>query len=80
MTNYINKILEIFNIQMLDHIIVTEKDFHSMGKNYEINHDFKNEKIDFLQTTLLDEENQKLKKEIKVLKEKLVKNKQKNDR
>lgn len=79
-TNYTNKILEIFNIQMVDHIIVTEKDFHSMGKYNEITRNFKNEKIDFLENTLLNEENQKLKKEIKNLKEKSTKNKQKNDR
>ena len=65
---------------MVDHIIVTEKDFHSMGKYNEINRNFKNEKIDFLENTLLNEENQKLKKEIKSLKEKSTKNKQKNDR
>ncbi len=79
-TNYTNKILEIFNIQMVDHIIVTEKDFRSMGKYNEINRDFKNERISFVENIFLNEENQKLKEEIKNLKEKSVKNKQKYDR
>lgn len=79
-TNYTKKILEIFNIQMVDHIIVTEKDFHSMGKYNEIDCNFKNEKIDFLENTFLNEENEKLKKEIKKLKENSTKNKKKDDR
>lgn len=79
-TNYTNKILEIFNIQMIDHIIVTEKDFYSMGKYNEINRDFKNGKIDFLEYAFLKEENQKLKNENKSLKEKSSKNKKKDDR
>lgn len=64
-TNYTSKVLKIFNIDLLDHIIVTEKDYHSMGKYNEINYDFSDYKLNFVENTLLKEENEKLKAEIK---------------
>lgn len=79
-TNYTNKILEIFNIRMLDHIIVTEKDYHSMGKYNEIKYDYKDNKLDFAENIFLKEENEKLKENIKKMTQKLQKNKHKDDR
>lgn len=80
LTNYTSKVLEIFNIRMLDHIIVTEKDYYSMGKFNEINRDFKDNKLDFIENTFLKEENEKLKENIQNLTKKVQKNKCKNDR
>lgn len=66
-TNVTNKILEIFNIELLDHIIVTEKDYISMDNIKKITRDFNDELIDRMSKGLLLEENQKLKKEIEDL-------------
>lgn len=80
LTNYTNKILDFFKIHLVDHIIVTEKDYYSMGKYNEINRDFSNNKLSFVENTFLNEENQKLKNEIQILNKKLPKNKHKDDR
>lgn len=74
-SNKTSKMLKCFNIRLVDHIIVTEKDYHSMGK--EINYEFSNTELAFMDNTFLQEENQKLKNEIKNLKEK-IKSKNKN--
>ena len=79
-TNITNKLLKTFNIELLDHIIVTEKDYYSMGKFNEINRDFKDNKLDFVESTFLKEENEKLKENIQNLTKKVQKNKCKNDR
>lgn len=79
-TNYTNKILEIFNIRLEDHIIVTDKDYYSMGKYNDINRKFENSKLDFVENTFLKEENEKLKEDIKKLNKQLQKNKYKCDR
>lgn len=80
LSNYTNKILQFFNIRMLDHIIVTEKDYYSMGRNNEIDFEFTNNKIEFVESTFLKEENEKLKENIKELTKKIQKNKYKDDR
>lgn len=59
----------------LDHIIVTEKDYYSMGKYNEINYEFKNDRLNFIENTFLKEENQKLNEKIDMLINKLEKNK-----
>ena len=76
-TNYTIKVLEIFNIRMLDHIIVTSKDYCSMGKNNEIDFNFKDSKLEFIASTFLKEENEMLKREMKKL---TTKNKNKDAR
>lgn len=70
LTNYTSKILELFNIRMIDHIIVTDKGYYSMGKNNEIDFNFKDNKLEFVESTFLKEENEKLKEKIKKLTEK----------
>lgn len=80
LTNYTNKILEIFNIKMVDHIIVTEKEYYSMGKYNKINLNFTDNKLDFVESTFLKEENEKLKEDIKKLTKKIQKNKYNNER
>lgn len=80
LTNYTSKILGIFNITMIDHIIVTEKGYYSMGKYNQINRDFTNDKLNFVESTFIKEENIKLKEEIKILTNKIKKNKNRIER
>lgn len=83
LTNYTYKILKIFNIEMVDHIIVTEREYHSMTKYNDMDFQFSNDKLEFVQNTFLEEENEKLKREIKEMKAimgKSQKNKYKEDR
>lgn len=70
-TNVVNQILKVFNIQLLDHVIVTEKEYISMEQIEKITRDYYDNPIDKMSKGLLIEENQKLKKEIQELKEKL---------
>ena len=65
-TNITNKLLKTFNIELLDHIIVTETSYISMNKTKNIDKD-----INLLEKALLVEENTKLKNEIKELNYKL---------
>lgn len=67
LTNVTNRFLNIFNIQLLDHIIVAENGFLSMVKENEINRDYKNDDIKFIENTLIIEENTRLKKELEKL-------------
>ena len=48
-TNITNKLLKIFNIELLDHIIVTETSYISMNKTKNIDKEFKNEDINLLE-------------------------------
>ena len=66
-TNVTNKFLNIFSIQLLDHIIVAENGYLSMGKENEINRDYKNDDIKFIENTFVIEENTRLKKELQNL-------------
>lgn len=74
-TNVTNEILKVFNIKLLDHIIVTEKDYMSMDKIKKIGNEKKISSIDNLQKGLLKEENERLKKQIEELQAKVGKNK-----
>lgn len=76
LTNSMKKLLEVFNIIFLDHIIVSEKGFLSMGETKAIDEAYENDKFNFLEKVLLFEENNKLKTEIEELNKKLY-NKQK---
>lgn len=80
LTNYTNKILEVFNIKMVDNIIVTNKDYYSMGRYNEIDFNFENHKLDFAEKTFLKEENERLKNKVKELNKKIQKNKNRDDR
>lgn len=70
-TNVTAKILEPFNIQLLDHIIVTERDFISMQKAKKINKEYENDSINNMSKGLLLEENERLKKQLNELQQKL---------
>lgn len=68
LTNITNQILRTFGIELLDHIIVTEKEFISMEKIKEFNRNYTSDAIDKMQKGFLLEENKRLKQEIEILK------------
>lgn len=63
-TNKINKFLGIFNIELLDHIIVTENGYLSMMQEKQIDKNYTNNDIKFIEKTILIEENNRLKQKI----------------
>ena len=69
-TNITNKFLNVFNVQLLDHIIVTENEHLSMVKEKLVNRDYCDENIDVIDKTLIIEENLRLKNENEKLKNK----------
>ena len=74
-TNITNNLLKSFNIELLDHIIVTEKGYISMEKIKKFNKNYSNDEINKVEKQFLFEENLKLKLEI----EKLQNNKEKEE-
>lgn len=74
-TDVTNEMLKVFNIQLQDHIIVTEKDFISMNKIQKIGKEKNIKSIDVLQKGLLIEENERLKQHINELQEEIRNNK-----
>ena len=74
-TNITNNLLKTFNIELLDHIIVTEKEYISMEKIKKFNKNYSNDEINKVEKQFLFEENLKLKQEI----EKLQNNKEKEE-
>lgn len=67
LTNITREILKVFNIQLIDHIIVTEKEHISMDKMEKINKEYKDEFINNMSKGLLLEENIRLKHKIEEL-------------
>ena len=63
-TNTANKFLKTFNIQLMDHIIVTENDYTSMGSLNLINENNIDPKFQFVDKFLLIVENKKLKEKL----------------
>lgn len=72
-SNVMNRLLEAFDIELLDHIIVTEDGYMSMMKEKNINLQYTNDSIDFLNIFLVFDENNKLKEEKSALLEKIAK-------
>lgn len=72
-TNVTKKLLKTFNIELIDHIIVTENDYSSMLETKVIKEDFENKKTKEMNMNFLIEENIALKNENKELKNKLQK-------
>jgi DNA repair protein RadC len=62
-TDVVSKLLKVFNIEMLDHIIVTEDNYISMMYLKRLENNYVDERINFLDKVLLSEENNRLKKE-----------------
>lgn len=75
LSNITKQFLKVFNIQLLDHIIVAENDYISMEKLNSIDKNYENEDIKFVEKTLLLEENLRLKKELEMKGEKKYMNK-----
>ena len=71
-SNICGKLAEIFNINLLDHIIVTEDKFVSMKKLGELKSDLEDVRIKFLDEYLKYDDSLKIKKEIKELKKKIA--------
>lgn len=65
MTQISQLILQVFNIELLDHIVVTENDYYSIVQD--INNEIEIKKINMMSKGLLMEENLKLKKQIQEL-------------
>ena len=73
LTNISSEILKVFNIELLDHIIVAEKDFISMGKIKKISNEKNIQSIENMKKGLLLEENERLRLQIKELTEEINK-------
>lgn len=73
-TNVTKEILKPFNIELLDHIIVTEKSYANIMDIKEFEKEIKNKTLDNMSKGFLIEENQKLQKELYDLKEKFREN------
>jgi len=61
LTNVTSALMHIFNIELLDHLIVTEEEYTSMKSQNAIDYEYSDEKLDFINKALLYEENQILK-------------------
>ena len=72
-SNVINKLLTVYNIQFLDHIIVCQDDYLSMEEIKAIDRNYENYKTKLIDNLILIEENLNLKEEVRNLKEKLQK-------
>lgn len=68
LTNVTNKVLKAFNIQFVDHIIVAENDFASMGQNHDIDRNYEDGRTNLIDNTFLLEENKMLKQQVRKLK------------
>lgn len=70
-TNITNKLLRLYNIYLLDHIIVAENNYLSMEEVKAINRDYEDDKTKLIDNVI--EENIKLKEKVKNLNNKLQK-------
>ncbi len=75
LTNYTGQILKAFNIQLLDHVIVTSSNYASINIEKYKSMFEESDKALKMDKALLIEENNKLKEEVKILKRKLQKTK-----
>ncbi len=74
-TKVISKLLKVFNIELVDHIIVIEDNFVSMGaiENMKIDSRKNQNRIKKIDNIILTDENNNLKEKIKILESKLQK-------
>lgn len=64
LSNITNKLLNVFNIKLLDHLIVTSEEYFSMEKSRKIDRKYIDDTIEYLDKALLLEENIKLKENV----------------
>lgn len=76
MSNHIYKFLNIFNIKLIDHVIVTEENYTSMLEHGYIDKEYKDKDTEIVDNIFLIEENIKLKEKIKTLQNRKSKNKE----
>ena len=69
-TNKMKKILEFFEIELLDHVIVSQQGYISLMAEGVICEKYTDEKAEYIENIILLEENQKLQKENQILKNK----------
>lgn len=67
LTYTMDKLLEVFNIELLDHVVVTENDYTSVKKEVSLDKEYLR-RMETLNNMILLEENIRLKKEIDLLK------------
>lgn len=67
LTDITGKLMEVFNIELVDHLIVTEDNFASMKQLGVINRNYSNENLNFMNKAFLIEENNNLKQELEIL-------------
>ena len=72
LTHITGKIMEVFGIEMLDHIIVTEDNYASMKQLKEINREYTNDNLKFMNNAFLIEENNSLKQELETLRNNVI--------
>lgn len=70
-TNEFYKLFGAFNIQLLDHVIVTEESYISMFGEKIVDKNFKSEKTEVIEKSFLQDEVDRLTKENRLLKEQL---------
>lgn len=63
MTNTVGTYLKTFNVNLMDHLIVGNEEYLSMQNSKYINLEYKDQRIYAMQYSLLERENEKLKKE-----------------
>lgn len=71
LTNVTKQLLDVFHIELTDHIIVTENDYISMEKINKIAKEYNEQSINTMTKGFLIEENARLKQEVSELKEQL---------
>lgn len=72
-SNVMNKLLQTFDIEFLDHIIVAEDGYMSMMSERKIDLNYTNDSIEFFNAFSIYDENNKLKEEKSALLEKIAK-------
>lgn len=68
LSNVTGKMLKLFNVNLVDHIIVTENEYMSMQSANDIDRNYTDKDLEYIDKTLLLEENQRLKNELKTIK------------
>ena len=77
MTNELSRLLRAFNIELIDHVIVGENEYVSMGHLNLIKQDYKSEKTLTVENAMLIEENENLKLIVDKLNNEIEKSKNK---
>ncbi len=69
-TNYMYKLLKLFNIKLVDHIIVTEENYVSMLEENYLDKYYKDNDLEMVDNMILIEENKELREKLSLLERK----------